>query len=106
AGGRRIVADEAEVRDGRWHNEAVEVNAVLALDLATDGVLQKRHRLREAGGKDDHVGVDHLAVGELDRVSAAEALKDRLLDPDAPAPDERVGLHPDPDALDVARQRR
>src|SRR6266852_9918544 len=98
AGGRRVVTDEAEARDGRWLNEPIEVKAVLALDLATDGILQKRHRLREAGGKDDHVGVDHVPVGELDRVSAAEALNDRLLDRDAPAPDERVGLRPEPEA--------
>src|SRR5213080_425550 len=106
AGGRGVVADESEARDPGRQNEPVEVKAVLTLDLATDGFLEKRHRLREAGREDHHVGVEHLAVGKLDRVAAAESLNDRFLGPDPSAPDERVRLRPDADALEVARQGR
>src|SRR5437867_12286525 len=88
------------------HDALPILKAVLTLDLATDGFLEERHRLREAGSEDHDVGVEHLAVVELDRRAAAESSDGRLPGPDPSAPDERVGLRPDADALEVARQGR
>src|SRR5439155_5178480 len=90
AGGRQVVADEPEAGHRGRQDQAIELKAVLALDLPADRLLEEGHALPPAGGEDRHVGLKRLPALQLHRLAAGKAPDRRPLGPDAPAARELV----------------